>query len=100
MNYDIFYSSSKWQKKRKLILMRDAYMCINCKRYGIFKDALIVHHIEPLNDDLSNAYNNDNLISLCLSCHNKMHNRNNLQELSNFGKEFKKVYDNKLKRKR
>lgn len=67
------YKSAKWIKKRKAILKRDGYLCQECKRYGRMVQATTVHHKKHINDNPELAYENDNLISLCQKCHNKMH---------------------------
>lgn len=68
-----FYESRKWKRKRQQILRRDGYMCQICKRYGRMREATEVHHIQHLEDRPDLAFNNDNLISLCRSCHNAQH---------------------------
>jgi len=68
-----FYKSKAWQAKRKAILRRDGYMCVECRKYGRRRDATVVHHILELEEHPELALNDKNLISLCDSCHNKMH---------------------------
>lgn len=67
------YNSKRWEKKRKLILKRDNYICQWCKRYGKNKQAKVVHHIKHVDEYPELTYTNDNLISLCDACHNKAH---------------------------
>ena len=67
------YMDPKWRRKRKSILRRDGYRCQECKRYGRRRDATEVHHIKPVEVWPELAYKDDNLISLCHGCHNKMH---------------------------
>lgn len=69
------YKDKKWRHKRETILRRDDYQCRECKRYGKTTKAEQVHHIYPLENYPELALNNHNLISLCTSCHDKMHNR-------------------------
>lgn len=71
------YKDKRWLHKRSVVLRRDDYLCQECKRYGSDKQAEQVHHINPLEDYPELAYINDNLISLCTKCHDKMHDRNN-----------------------
>lgn len=73
INLDTFYDSEDWHRKRKQILVRDKYQCTICRRYGKFRDAKIVHHIKPLEEYPELALDDDNLTSLCQSCHNKVH---------------------------
>lgn len=70
---DDFYQGAKWKRLRARILRRDKYMCQNCRRYGRQREATEVHHIEHLEDNPARAYDPENLISLCHSCHNSMH---------------------------
>ena len=67
------YNSAKWERKRKSILRRDGYMCRECKRYGRRVPATTVHHIKHADEFPELFYSDDNLISLCASCHNKAH---------------------------
>jgi len=80
-----FHKHPKWIRKRKAILRRDEYMCRHCKRYGKTTQATMVHHIYPVEEYPHLGLVNDNLISLCNSCHEKMHNRIN-NELTEVGK--------------
>ena len=70
-----FYKQNKWKDKRKSILRRDEYLCRECKRYGRSRTAQTVHHINPLEDYPELALVSDNLLSLCNSCHDTMHDR-------------------------
>lgn len=70
-----FYKSTRWIKKREKILRRDEYLCQECKRYGKSTAATTVHHINPLEQHPLLALVNTNLVSMCSSCHDKMHDR-------------------------
>lgn len=70
-----FYNTSKWERKREVILKRDGYQCRHCKRYGKIVPANTVHHIIPAAVRPELIYNNHNLLSLCTSCHEKMHDK-------------------------
>lgn len=89
-----FYNSNAWKNpkwgKRIEILRRDRFECQDCiarlkdaRRKGIKlsgEDRLIrkaeqVHHIKELKDFPTLALDNDNLISLCIECHNIRHDR-------------------------
>lgn len=82
------YNSTKWERKRKMILRRDGYLCQLCKRYGRMKEADTVHHIKHVDEYPELAYESDNLISICKKCHNKEHpekaTRKNKSPLKNF----------------
>jgi len=71
-----FYKQKKWEEKRKKILRRDGYLCRECSRYGRTTPATTVHHILLLEKRPDLKLNSINLISLCESCHNQMHDRN------------------------
>ena len=82
-----FYKSTKWKAKRTNILKRDDYLCQECKRYGKTTGATTVHHIKTLEHNLELRLDNNNLISLCSKCHDKMHDRTN-NELTNLGNQW------------
>ena len=89
------YTSGAWIRKRKVILKRDNYLCVNCQRFGRTTEAKEVHHIYPIETNPELKLTNENLISLCKSCHNKMHNRidNKITKLGKvFQKNIKKLY--------
>jgi 5-methylcytosine-specific restriction endonuclease McrA len=67
------YLTTQWRRLRLSVLRRDSFMCQDCVRKGISKEADTVHHIEPGVSEL--FYDTTNLISLCASCHDRMHNR-------------------------
>jgi 5-methylcytosine-specific restriction endonuclease McrA len=73
---DRFRNTSAWKKKSLHIRERDQYLCQAClngigftKSRRITTDNLQVHHIIPLKDDRNEALNNENLITLCETCH-------------------------------
>lgn len=85
-----FYNSKEWKSKRLQILERDHYECQACRErlrlaaaegkrlYG--KDAKIrrateVHHKKELKDYPRLRLDDDNLVSLCVKCHNDKHGR-------------------------
>ena len=67
------WGSGKNEHKRAQILRRDGYLCQECRKYGRMTQATTVHHIQHVEDHPELAYNDDNLVSLCEKCHNKMH---------------------------
>lgn len=69
-----FYKTSAWVAKRKQVLWRDNQECQSCKEQGLFTPGNTVHHIEPLEDRPDLALEDDNLITLCAACHNRIHN--------------------------
>ena len=83
-----FYNSQDWRDKREHIKERDHYECQECKRQGkvsldIYepnkngrkKIKLVVHHINELEFNPELALEDDNLETLCVDCHNKIHDR-------------------------
>jgi DNA-directed RNA polymerase subunit RPC12/RpoP len=72
------YSFEFNEQLKKLIRIRDNYTCQNCKKYGKH-----IHHINYNKTDC----NKNNLITLCIYCHNK----------TNFNRDFwKKVLKDKV----
>ena len=82
-----FYKSSGWNKLRQAALKRDNHECQECKRQGrVHVDSikeegkrksieLNVHHIQEIEHYPEMAMELDNLETLCLNCHNRMHGR-------------------------
>jgi len=70
---DDFYHSERWRTLRSKALLRDKYLCIDCKRYGKKVPAKVVHHIKERADYPEHQYDINNLECLCDSCHNKKH---------------------------
>lgn len=83
-----FYKSKAWKQVRKNIWIKQYCLCAKCNRpvyvrgltdYIQKEDRLvgIVHHKEYLNT--TNVFNDeialgeDNLIGLCIDCHNEIH---------------------------
>lgn len=85
-----FYNSKRWKHKRIEILDRDHHECQDCVKrlHDAVKNSIIlpaderkirkaceVHHIKELSERPDLALDNDNLISLCVQCHNSRHGR-------------------------
>ena len=82
-----FYRSGDWESLRQQALDRDNYECQQCKREGkVHVDSvkvdgerksieLNVHHKYEIERYPKLALVLDNLETLCLNCHNKMHDR-------------------------
>ncbi|WP_440894962.1 HNH endonuclease [Amphibacillus sp. Q70] len=88
---DDFYKSGPWRKCRGTILERDGYLCQICMQVDDPIPADTVHHIIHLKDDPSKALDEDNLISVCFTCHNDLHPE------KGFGKKKEKKISNKIK---
>lgn len=71
-----FYHSKEWRQVRKEVLKRDKKECQICKSLGkVTLDNLLVHHIYILEYYYSKRLDIDNLITVCHSCHELIHNR-------------------------
>ena len=74
------YNSTRWKNLRRAYLMEHP-LCEMCLSEGITTPACEVHHIRHINvgnDELEMmdiAYDPLNLMSLCSSCHDKIHNK-------------------------
>ena len=65
------YNDKRWRRMREVILKRDEYKCQVCLSHKVTTPAERVHHITPLKTRPDLWLANDNLLSLCSSCHNK-----------------------------
>lgn len=72
---DPWYEQPKWLRIRKSVLRRDKYFDMESKRYGIMREAEVVHHIFPKDEYPEYAFEKWNLISLSRKTHNEMHDR-------------------------
>lgn len=61
-----------WKKIRDRYLLRHP-LCEACRREERLTLATLVHHVKPLADGGTN--DESNLMSLCTSCHEKIHQR-------------------------
>lgn len=77
MNYTAQLNDTRWKVKRKKILERDNFACVDC----LSTKHLHVHHIKYTG--FAWQAPNGDLITLCQSCHMKLH-RNKLKVRHNF----------------
>ena len=78
-----FYNSSRWRKCAKTYAASKCYICERChnqfKPINKERQRYIVHHKTPLTPDNIHddaiAYGWDNLMFLCIECHNAIHAR-------------------------
>ncbi len=68
-----FYKSWAWKKCRLVVLKRDNYLCQLCLESDDITPANTVHHIEHLKDNPLRALDIDNLMSVCPTCHERLH---------------------------
>lgn len=87
-----FYQSKLWKQSKKEIWIRQNLLCGICGK-PVYVDGIsdyipkehrrtgIVHHIKHLDNnnvyDYNISINPDNLIGVCLECHNSIHNEHN-----------------------
>lgn len=64
-----------WHQLRNKIIHRDGHICRGCNE-KLPNEGLEVHHIIPVWKDESKEFDEDNLITLCIKCHNKTKKRN------------------------
>ena len=62
--------NKEWRKIRGLYVKAHPY-CELCYRDGVMTPVEEVHHIIPLSEGGNNSF--DNLMSLCKSCHSRIH---------------------------
>lgn len=82
-NIHSFYISTSWKKKRLEILERDKNECQICKSKGLAEKADTVHHIKYLRRHPELALDDDNLMSVCDSCHWDIHHKVELKKQLN-----------------
>ena len=77
-----FYMSKEFRYLKKEIMELDHFECQECKKKGIITKATTVHHVQFVRKHpelaLSRYYTYKgkqyrNLVSVCPSCHNKLH---------------------------
>lgn len=68
-----FYSNPDWRIKREKIKHTDNGYCLLCLNNNERKAMDTVHHIVELKEDWDKRFDDDNLISLCESCHQVVH---------------------------
>lgn len=61
-----------WRRIRDRHLAENP-LCECCKEQGRYVLATLVHHITPLSD--GGTHDAENLMSLCVSCYERMHQR-------------------------
>lgn len=70
-----FYHSSKWRKLRASVLAEAFHLCESCKEQGELTPADTVHHLVELKEDWALRLTRENLIAICRTCHEKVHDR-------------------------
>ena len=73
-NRNAFYHTRAWVRTRAYILKRDSNECQPCADRGLVTtNNLIVHHIKPLEYRPDLSLEENNLITVCIGCHNYIH---------------------------
>jgi 5-methylcytosine-specific restriction protein A len=70
--YQDIYNTPRWKKLRAYKLAINP-VCEMCSANGKTTMTQEVHHIIPFNISPELAYDYDNLISVCIECHKKLH---------------------------
>ena len=69
LQYRNYLRSREWKDKRKLVLIRDGYMC---QHFGSFYGDLQIHHVTYIR---LGAELLEDLLTLCDDCHKAEHKR-------------------------
>lgn len=67
------YNNPKWNVCKTKTIFRDNGLCQVCLAGKRIREQHVVHHIAPLEDNKAKAYQLNNLICLCESCHQLIH---------------------------
>ena len=74
MGFDYSRKNKRWRRLRERVL-REEKWCREAARYGVRREAEVVHHIWPAEDWPEYAYCRWNLVSLTKANHDRMHDR-------------------------
>ncbi len=83
------YADKRWPALRARALRRDGYLCQQCLRYGKHRAATTVHHCYPAGMYPDLVWEISNLVSLCATCHDAMHDRGS-DRLTEMGEQWRK----------
>ncbi len=88
---DPLYRSKRWKRLREAALRRDLYQCQWSRRFGLLKDAQVVHHILPREQWPEYQWDLDNLVCVTLAVHKgQLHQRDG--SLAPAGVEMARAY--------
>jgi len=85
LRLETFYSSLRWIKLSRAFMKSKNYICEQCNNRQVMTAAMrygkrlrmICHHRIPLTEDnfrdVSISLNTENLMCLCINCHNNIH---------------------------
>ncbi|WIV10534.1 HNH endonuclease signature motif containing protein [Proteiniborus sp. MB09-C3] len=77
-----FYNSKPWKVTRQVVISRDNGLCLLCLYRKLIRSYYTVHHIEELKENWDKRLDFENLICLCESCHQYVHDVYNKSEES------------------
>jgi len=90
---DKLLKTGMWSSLREKILLRDNGMCVLCFRRGyIEQHRLEVHHIIKRTVCLEKAFDADNLVTVCKTCHEELEKLTPKEQRELLG-DFNKVID-------
>lgn len=93
----IFYNSSEWKRLRDYVYRKYSNLCLKCliKDNKIIK-ANVVHHILSIETNWEKRLLEDNLITLCHTCHNRIHSgkydESKINDLYSILREYNNIY--------
>ena len=87
--YGAFYNSPAWKALRNYKFGAADGLCERCLAKGIVRAGREVHHIIPIEQDYSKRLELNNLILVCPSCHQELHERDS--QLQKFLREWEKI---------
>lgn len=72
-----FYEAPEWRRCQAAYMEKANHLCERCLAKGLYEPAKIVHHKVHLTEqnmgDPELMYGFDNLMAVCLACHNEIH---------------------------
>ena len=89
------YKTEMWKQMRHNQLTKEPLCCM-CLAKGRTKAASDVHHWIWLSEDINLAFNPDNLVSVCSSCHGAIHSKTNAIKRSSEYKEMDAAIRSKI----
>lgn len=81
-NKKSLYSSSRWKKTRAIKKQMNP-LCEICEKKDIVEMATLIHHKKDGEIFKDLFFDLDNLMSLCVSCHNKIHGNKSEMKIKN-----------------
>ena len=83
------YKAPRWLRARARALQAFGYECQECRRFGVKREATVVHHVWPVETWPEYAWASWNHLPLCSECHDRMHDRNTNQ-LTDLGERWRR----------